>query len=299
MVNGITAWQMLYRKARVTPGQTILVHGANGGVGMVLSQLALHAGIRVIGTAAPRHHEALSSLGVEPVDYNAPNLAARVRAKPCNQPQEDRDQGPCVIENGGGAVADEGAAASEQAVGDPCAFQPEVIEGRVNPSRSDTASPSTTSGPVVSCVQLLSGAGFVRTCRSCSNYCHREQSIPQSLRGSVCRRPAPPCNWLNRVRCAARSCSFPKPVVTVFQRNREMKIALFGATGRTGGLIMERALSAGHEVTVLVRDPSKLQRQEGLRLIKGDARLGSAVADTVQGADVVISALGWGLAAAR
>ena len=80
MVNGITAWQMLYRKARVQPGQTILVHGANGGVGTVLSQLALHAGIRVIGTAAPRHHGALRSLGVEPVDYDASDLAARVRA---------------------------------------------------------------------------------------------------------------------------------------------------------------------------------------------------------------------------
>jgi NADPH2:quinone reductase len=80
LVNGITAWQMLYREAHVKPGQTILVHGANGGVGMVLSQLALHAGIRVIGTAAPRHHEALRSLGVEPVDYNAPDLSASVRA---------------------------------------------------------------------------------------------------------------------------------------------------------------------------------------------------------------------------
>jgi NADPH2:quinone reductase len=80
LVNGITAWQVLYREAHVKPGQTILVHGANGGVGMVLCQLALYAGIRVIGTAAPRHHEALRSLGVEPVDYNAPDLAARVRA---------------------------------------------------------------------------------------------------------------------------------------------------------------------------------------------------------------------------
>ena len=78
LVNGITAWQMLYREAQVKLGQTILVHGANGGVGMVLSQLALHAGIRVIGTAAPRHHEALRSLGVEPLDYNAADLAACV-----------------------------------------------------------------------------------------------------------------------------------------------------------------------------------------------------------------------------
>jgi putative NADH-flavin reductase len=58
---------------------------------------------------------------------------------------------------------------------------------------------------------------------------------------------------------------------------------------------MERALSAGHEVTVLVRDPRKLtQPQKGLRVIEGDARWGSDVANAVQGTDVVISALGSG-----
>ena len=80
IVNGVTAWQMLYRKAQVRAGQTILVHGANGGVGTVLCQLALHAGVRVIGTSAPRHHAALREMGVEPIDYDAPDLAARVRA---------------------------------------------------------------------------------------------------------------------------------------------------------------------------------------------------------------------------
>lgn len=80
LVSGVTAWQMLYRKARVKAGQTILVHGANGGVGSVLSQIAVHGGIRVIGSAAPRHHDALRALGVEPVDYNAPDLAQRIRA---------------------------------------------------------------------------------------------------------------------------------------------------------------------------------------------------------------------------
>ncbi|MGY2894359.1 medium chain dehydrogenase/reductase family protein [Deinococcus sp. UYEF24] len=79
IVNGVTAWQMLYRSARVTPGQTILVHGANSGVGNILVQLARHGGVRVIGTAAPRHHGALRELGVEPLDYNAPDLAAQVR----------------------------------------------------------------------------------------------------------------------------------------------------------------------------------------------------------------------------
>lgn len=56
VVNGITAWQMLHRKAQVKSGQTILVHGANGGVGSTLAQLGRLAGVRVIGTAAPRHH---------------------------------------------------------------------------------------------------------------------------------------------------------------------------------------------------------------------------------------------------
>lgn len=80
VVNGLTAWQMLHRKAAVRPGQTILVHGANGGVGTTLVQLARHAGVHVIGAASPRHHDALRSLGVEPVDYaDGDALVARVR----------------------------------------------------------------------------------------------------------------------------------------------------------------------------------------------------------------------------
>ena len=79
VVNGITAWQMLHRKARVRPGHTILVHGANGGVGNTLVQLARHAGVRVIGTASPRHHDALRQMGAEPIDYGDPSLRDRVR----------------------------------------------------------------------------------------------------------------------------------------------------------------------------------------------------------------------------
>ena len=79
VVNGITAWQMLHRRARVAAGQTVLVHGANGGVGSTLVQLALLAGVRVIGTASARHHENLREQGVIPVDYREPDLAAAVR----------------------------------------------------------------------------------------------------------------------------------------------------------------------------------------------------------------------------
>ncbi|MCL2729686.1 MAG: medium chain dehydrogenase/reductase family protein [Actinomycetia bacterium] len=79
VVNGITAWQMLHRKARVRAGQTVLVHGANGGVGSVLVQLARAAGVKVIGTASARHHDALRALGAVPVDYRTEDVPARVR----------------------------------------------------------------------------------------------------------------------------------------------------------------------------------------------------------------------------
>lgn len=80
VVNGLTAWQMLHRAARVKPGQTILLFGANGGVGGILIQLAKLHGVRIIGAASPRHHDALRAAGVIPVDYADPDLAARVRA---------------------------------------------------------------------------------------------------------------------------------------------------------------------------------------------------------------------------
>lgn len=73
-VNGVTARQMLHRTAKVRPGGTIVVLGANGGVGSTLVQLARHAGITVIGTAAARHHDAVRALGATPVDYRDPQL---------------------------------------------------------------------------------------------------------------------------------------------------------------------------------------------------------------------------------
>lgn len=80
VVNGITGWQMLHRKARVGPGATILVHGANGGVGSTLVQLGRLAGARVLGTAAARHHDAVRALGATPIDYRTEDVVARVRA---------------------------------------------------------------------------------------------------------------------------------------------------------------------------------------------------------------------------
>jgi NADPH:quinone reductase-like Zn-dependent oxidoreductase len=71
---------MLHRTAKIRSGQTVVVLGANGGVGSTLVQLARAAGVRVIGTASPRHHDAVRALGATPLDYRAPDLYDQIRA---------------------------------------------------------------------------------------------------------------------------------------------------------------------------------------------------------------------------
>ncbi|EOD59979.1 alcohol dehydrogenase catalytic domain-containing protein, partial [Amycolatopsis vancoresmycina] len=78
VVNGITAWQMLHRIARVRTGAKILVHGASGGVGTTLVQLARAAGIEVIGTASARNAGVVTALGATAVDYRG-DVPAAVR----------------------------------------------------------------------------------------------------------------------------------------------------------------------------------------------------------------------------
>lgn len=75
---GLTAYQSLTRLG-VGEGDTVLVHGAAGGVGTYAVQLARHVGARVIGTASPTNHDSLGELGAEPVEYGD-GLAERVRA---------------------------------------------------------------------------------------------------------------------------------------------------------------------------------------------------------------------------
>jgi len=71
-----------------------------------------------------------------------------------------------------------------------------------------------------------------------------------------------------------------------------IKIALFGATGGTGKAVIRQGLAAGHSITALVRDPSKLESAEGITVVEGDARDSDTVVKTLADADVVISTLG-------
>ncbi len=72
-----------------------------------------------------------------------------------------------------------------------------------------------------------------------------------------------------------------------------MKLAIFGATGRTGLPLVRQALKAGHDVVGLVRNPAKMSIQHPhLTLVQGDVLNESDVEKVVQGADAVISVLG-------
>ncbi|GIF41662.1 NADP-dependent oxidoreductase [Actinoplanes xinjiangensis] len=77
-VAGETAQRILDLLA-VEKGETVLLHGAAGGVGGVAVQLAVARGATVIGTASPANHDYLRSLGAIPVAYGD-GLADRVRA---------------------------------------------------------------------------------------------------------------------------------------------------------------------------------------------------------------------------
>jgi NADPH:quinone reductase-like Zn-dependent oxidoreductase len=77
MLAGTVAVHALHA-AGVGPGDTVLVHGGAGGVGLMGVQLAVAAGATVIATAAERNHVLLRGLGAIPIVYG-PGLADRVR----------------------------------------------------------------------------------------------------------------------------------------------------------------------------------------------------------------------------
>ncbi|WP_114571307.1 NAD(P)-dependent oxidoreductase [Exiguobacterium flavidum] len=71
-----------------------------------------------------------------------------------------------------------------------------------------------------------------------------------------------------------------------------MKIALLGATGRTGRELLNLLLAGGHHVTALVRTGGSLPANARLEEVVGDATDPSSIERTTEGADAVMSALG-------
>jgi putative NADH-flavin reductase len=71
-----------------------------------------------------------------------------------------------------------------------------------------------------------------------------------------------------------------------------MNIAIFGASGGTGFLLTQRCLASGHKVTALLRTPEKFSLRGRTRVVHGSPFDLASVRQTIEGADVVLSALG-------
>jgi len=71
----VTAWEGLADRARVSPGQTVLVQGGAGGVGHVAVQLAKARGARVFATVSAEDFDLVRSWGATPIDFRAETVA--------------------------------------------------------------------------------------------------------------------------------------------------------------------------------------------------------------------------------
>lgn len=97
-ISGLTAWQALIDHARLATGQTILIHGAAGGVGSIAVQIARELGAVVIGTGRAADRETAIELGVDAfLDLQADKL-------------EDAGEVDVVFDVIGGEVLDRSAA---------------------------------------------------------------------------------------------------------------------------------------------------------------------------------------------
>ena len=80
MLKGMTAWYLVRRTHVVKPGETILIHAAAGGVGLIVCQWAKHLGATVIGTVGADEKAALAKQNGcdHPINYRREDFVARV-----------------------------------------------------------------------------------------------------------------------------------------------------------------------------------------------------------------------------
>src|SRR5499427_1086770 len=74
VLNYVTAYQMLHRSVKAKPGQRMLIHGASGGVGSAMLQLAKLAGVEMYGTCSALSAAVVRELSGIPIDYPNPDF---------------------------------------------------------------------------------------------------------------------------------------------------------------------------------------------------------------------------------
>src|SRR6185437_14326350 len=75
----MTSYQALHRTAQVRPGESVLVHGAAGRVGVAALECGAQAGLQLYGTCSGRDFAAVEKLGAVPIDYRNEDFVARIR----------------------------------------------------------------------------------------------------------------------------------------------------------------------------------------------------------------------------
>src|ERR1700755_551057 len=106
--------------------------------------------------------------------------------------------------------------------------------------------------------------------------------------GSTRKTPNPSCGML------WPSLSWRVGTLVMSPSLGSMKLLVLGATGKTGQLVLAAARRAGHDLTVLVRDPARLPSTDGLTVLTGDASSAADVTRASSGQDAVISVVGGG-----
>ena len=77
VLNYTTAYQLIHRIAKLHQGESVLIHGAAGGVGTAALQLGSLAGLKMFGTASKPKHDLVAALGGIPIDYRTEDFVER------------------------------------------------------------------------------------------------------------------------------------------------------------------------------------------------------------------------------
>jgi len=79
ILNYTTAYQLIHRIAKMSRGESVLIHGAGGGVGTSALQLGFLAGLKMFGTASKSKHDLITKLGGTPIDYRTEDFVERAK----------------------------------------------------------------------------------------------------------------------------------------------------------------------------------------------------------------------------
>lgn len=77
VLNYTTAYQLIHRIAKLTRSESVLIHGAAGGVGTAALQLGSLLGLKMFGTASKPKHNLVAALGGIPIDYRTEDFVQR------------------------------------------------------------------------------------------------------------------------------------------------------------------------------------------------------------------------------